>query len=311
MNKLLVICGPTATGKTSMAVQIAKKLNGELISADSRQVYIGMDIGTGKDREKLDGIPIWMYDVVRPDEEFSVSHYQSLASQALTDIWSRGKLPIIVGGTGFYINSLINPPESIHIPRDETLRHTLISYSVVELQDRLCKLDPRVYQSLNNSDKSNPRRLIRKIEIAERQDDRKPRVLNVPLYTCYQVGLITSIVELQKRIAIRVDVRVEQGIISEITKLLALGYTWDLPSMSGMGYMQWKPYFEAKNKEEFKKTIIEEWKHAEYLYAKKQCTWFKKRNDITWFDVTRPGYPDNVTKSVLAWYTEENHEHKN
>src|SRR3990172_7447839 len=108
-KKLLVICGPTATGKTALAVKIAKILDGELVSADSRQVYREMDIGTGKDRETIGDVPIWMYDVVSPDEEFSVSQYMKLARSAIADIHARAKLPIIVGGTGFYINALIRP----------------------------------------------------------------------------------------------------------------------------------------------------------------------------------------------------------
>ncbi len=127
MNKLLVICGPTATGKTVLAAEIAKQFNGELVSADSRQVYRSMDICTGKDRPD---VPIWLYDIVDPDEEFSVSQWVVLARGAIADIHKRNKLPIVVGGTGLYIHALLYPFETINIPPDRTLRNKLQALSV-------------------------------------------------------------------------------------------------------------------------------------------------------------------------------------
>jgi len=156
MNKILVICGPTATGKTALAAQLAKELNGELISADSRQCYRGNDLETNKERPD---VPIWLYDVVDPGEAFSVSHWVKLAREAIADIQKRGKLPIAVGGTGLYINALIHPLETIDIPPDKTLRDKKLTLS--ELQNMVSR------GGMNDSDWNNPRRLIRKIEIGK------------------------------------------------------------------------------------------------------------------------------------------------
>lgn len=162
MNKLLVICGPTATGKTRLAARLAKKLNGELISADSRQVYRGNDFETNKQRPN---VPIWLYDVVDPGEEFSVNHWVKLAHKAIADIRKRKKLPIIVGGTGLYIKALLEPFDTIDIPPNKKLREKNLPLS--QLQKMIRR------GNMNDSDWNNPRRLIRKIETAGRR--RKPK----------------------------------------------------------------------------------------------------------------------------------------
>ncbi len=157
MNKLLIVCGPTATGKTALAAELAKTFHGELVSADSRQVYRGMDLLTNKERPN---VPIWLYDIVSPGEEFSVSHWVKLARAAIQDIRKRDKLPIVVGGSGLYIKALLDPFDTIAIPPNKELRQR--NLSVQELQ----KMIPR--GDMNDSDWNNSRRLIRRIEIARR-----------------------------------------------------------------------------------------------------------------------------------------------
>ncbi|MCJ7826192.1 tRNA (adenosine(37)-N6)-dimethylallyltransferase MiaA, partial [Patescibacteria group bacterium] len=279
MNKLLIVCGPTATGKTTLAVQLAKKFNGELVSADSRQIYKEMDIGTGKDifrRSKIkdkrlkikiknqiyelipydmDGIPLWLYDVVNPDEEFSVAHYQHIATSVIENIRKRGKLPIVVGGTGLYIKSLLFPIETSHIPPNKQLRKTLERYSLEDLQKRLQKEDSLTWDLMNLSDRQNPRRLIRKIEIALYKKDRKTSDNKTSLHQCFGgqavrakkieedillIGLTASYPVLYQRIDERVEKRVRQGIVGEVKSLLGKGYSWDLPSMNTFGYKEWK-----------------------------------------------------------------------
>ena len=181
MNKLLVICGPTATGKTSLGILLAKKVDGEIISADSRQVYIGMDLGTGKDLPKnsefkiqnskigyylFDKIPVWMIDIVKPNQEFSAADFVGLASKVINDINSRNKLSIIVGGTGFYIKALIDGVDTLGIPPDWELRKQLGLKSTAELFEMLSRINSEKSASMNSSDKQNPRRLIRAIEVA-------------------------------------------------------------------------------------------------------------------------------------------------
>ncbi|OGG29242.1 hypothetical protein A3A63_00200 [Candidatus Gottesmanbacteria bacterium RIFCSPLOWO2_01_FULL_46_9] len=338
MKKLLVICGQTGTGKTALAVSMARRLHGELISADSRQVYRGMDIGTGKDLTKnlksqisnlkstfkgkmytlpaysIKGIPVWMYDAVAPDEEFSVAHYQSLANRVISDVWSRGKLPIVVGGTGFYISSLIAAPETIDIPPNNALRSQLGTQSTGDLQATLQTLAPEVFASLNNSDKHNPRRLIRKIEIATHGQKERMKATQLPQYDKYLVGLTAAAPILNFRIDGRVDARVKQGVLSEVMRLLNSGYSWYLPSMNSLGYIQWKSYIEETDsaiKKASRETVVKKWKNDERAYAKRQMTWFKKITGIAWYDITWREFPKDVTESVLAWYTEAGHEHKN
>jgi len=365
-NKILIVCGPTATGKTALAVALAKKFNGELVSADSRQIYKGMDIGTGKDMPEkfsifnfptcaeasagrqfsinfknknfqlkpynISGIPLWLYDVVNPDEEFSVAHYQCLASAVINDIRSRGKLPIVVGGTGLYIKSLLSPIETSHIPPNKQLRKTLVRYSVEDLQKRLQKEDFSVWNAMNLSDRQNPRRLIRKIEIAEfhchreasfvgrgdpyhkdcfallngaRNDNYVKSTENI---LCF--GLTASYPFLYKKIDERVEKRVQQGIVREVKSLLGKGYSWDLPSLNTFGYKEWKDYFgmsnvkcQMSNEKEIQKSVIQRWKWDEHGYARRQMTWFKNMKGIRWVDITSDTWNEKVEAIVGSWYT--------
>jgi tRNA dimethylallyltransferase len=270
MNKILVVCGPTATGKTALAVQSAKSFNGELVSADSRQVYRGMDLITGK--EKAD-VPIWLYDVVDPDEEFSVSHWVKLAGRAVADIQKRNKLPIVVGGTGLYIHALLNPLETVNIPPDSKLRAQLSMLSKEKLQKKLQMVAPNVWKKLNISDSNNPRRLIRKIEIAKSKIQTKTQT---DPYDYLLIGLKAPLVELDKRIDARMNQRKKKGIEREIARFLLL-YDRNLPSMSAIGL-------------------------NEHAYARRQLTWFRKDPTVTWFDITKPGFQENVTEHITRWY---------
>ncbi|MBU1326869.1 tRNA (adenosine(37)-N6)-dimethylallyltransferase MiaA [Patescibacteria group bacterium] len=332
-NKLLIICGPTATGKTALSLKLAQKYDGELVSADSRQGYRGMDIGTGKDLPGkkfifeilqftvkyknniytvfpylLNNIPIWMYDVVRPDEAFSVAHYQALATAVIDNIWSRGKLPIVVGGTGLYVKSLTDHLETIHIPPDVTLRRHLQDKSLDYLQAELCSIAPMIWDRLNASDRQNPRRLIRKIEIVNSHKTNKPACEREFFQTKHDVCAIvlsTALSVLYRRVDARVDRRIEQGMIAEIEDLLRKGYTWDLPSFAALGYRQWKSYIEAPDKDKPQMFIgaVNQWKSDEHAYARRQVTWFKKNFSAQWYDICNKSYRVKVEKLVDAWYT--------
>ncbi|MBI5358936.1 hypothetical protein HZB69_04925 [Candidatus Amesbacteria bacterium] len=203
MDRVLVICGPTAAGKTKLALALAKEFDGELISADSRQVYIGNDQETGKDKDLIGDSRIWLYDVVKPGEEFSVSQWRKLALQAIEDILARNKLPIVVGGSGLYIKSLVQNLEDVDAPRDMKLRNS--NKSVSELFDYLKSINPKKAESLNNSDKNNPRRLIRAIEILKGVPLQGSE--GRPLYKFVQIGLTAPKEELVKRIKERVRQR--------------------------------------------------------------------------------------------------------
>lgn len=301
MNKLLVICGPTATGKTGLALKLAQRFNGELISADSRQVYKGMDIGTGKDLPP--DVKIWLYDVVNPDKEFSVAHYYKLAWETIKKTWQRKKLPILVGGTGLYIKAIIDGIDTLGIPEDSNLRKELEKKDVSYLQKKLKEINPFQLEKMNQSDRKNPRRLIRAIEISINPPaggqvssiKNNLKKDNDPLF----VGLTASREVLYKRIDERVEKRVRQGIVEEISRLLKKGYSWNLPAMSGLGYRQWKEFFEGKETE---KEATQKWKYAEHAYARRQLTWFKKDKRIIWYDINDSDYKDKIVAQVSTWY---------
>jgi len=268
-DKLLVVCGPTATGKTKLASDLAKKFNGELISADSRQVYRGMDVTTGKDRPD---VPVWLYDVVEPDEEFSVSKWVMLAKAAIADITKRNKLPIVVGGTGLYIKALLTPLDTIDIPPDERLRSIFGPLSVKQLQQMIERGD------MNKSDWNNPRRLMRKIEIAnfKRPGLKGPQGRALQKYDVLLIGLTAPISMLDKRIDERLKMRRQSGLEKETASLFAK-YNRSLPSMSAIGL-------------------------NEHAYARRQMTWFKKQKNISWFDIIDKEWNTQVTKTVSTWY---------
>lgn len=317
MKKLLVICGATATGKTALGILLAKKFKGEIISGDSRQVYQKMDIGTGKDIPKgaiykinndrtggyyeISNIRIWGYDLVSPKEEFSVAQYSKIAREVIKDIHKRNMLPILVGGTGFYIKSVVEGIDTAKIPQNKALRNNLKKLSKDELFEKLAILDSSKAGSLNQSDKKNPRRLIRAIEIATwRLDNSKTVTKEDKLdYDILFIGLSLPENILFEKIKNRVFKRVN-GVKKEISYLLKKGIKWSNQAMSSIGYREWKGFFEGKKKEN---EVIEKWLTEERQYSKRQITWFKKGKDINWFDVTKPGWKENVEKLVKKWYS--------
>lgn len=368
IKKLLVICGPTATGKTDLAIKLAKKFNGELVSADSRQVYKYMDIGIGKDlpqfshfsKENLREIPgierpkfrvlnsrkartrkfsfgdkfrigyylvedtkIWLYDIVEPDYQFTVADYVKCANLVIEDIWQRRKLPILVGGTGFYIKAVIDGIETLGVPPDWELREKLENKKIEELKDLLKKLDPLKWNKMNESDRKNSRRLIRAIEIAYsklarsvstyqymetktiNQRSQNPKlkdlVKDLKLNTLF-IGLTASYKILYQRIDQRVEERVRQGVENEIEKLLKMGYSWENSVLgTTIGYKEWKPYFEKKSTLQ---EAIQKWKFAEHGYARRQMTWFKKDERVNWFNILEPSFKEDVEKMISKWYNQ-------
>jgi len=305
-RKLLVICGPTAVGKTRLAIRLAKKFDGEVVSADSRQVYKKMNIGTGKDLPEnfefrisnfefkdvhiayfTDGnIRLWGYDLVEPCEEFSVHDYAEFFDKVSSDIWSRGKLPILAGGTGFYIKAVLDGVETMEVPRNYELRRYLEKKNVKELYEQLCNLDSSKAASLNQSDKKNPRRLVRAIEVAQWRIDHGKGLKKKMRggVESYLVGLTMPMVRLDKVIEQRVEKRVADGFDEEVRRLVADGIGWECQAMSGLGYKQWQDVIDGQSDES---EAISIWKMHEKKYARRQMSWFKKDERIVWFDVSK------------------------
>jgi len=313
MQKVLVICGPTASGKTDLALTLAKKFNGEIISADSRQVYRGMDIGTGKDLPKnskfeggsyqIAGISLWGYDLISPKEEFSVAQFVAYAKKVIAEIHQRGKLPIVVGGTGLYIRGLIDGIETASIPRNEELRRNLVGRSTNELFEPLAQLDPIKAASLNTSDKKNPRRLVRAIEISQwrlsRGQVRRPSQKFDSLF----VGLSAPKEILFERIDARVNARIKRDFLKEVKGLLDKGIDWEYQAMSSLGYRQLRDYFEGRlNLNE----AFARWAKEEKKYTKRQLTWWKHDKRVNWFDITKVGWQKKVENLVKKWYSTSN-----
>ena len=302
MDKLLVICGQTGTGKTSLAIFLAKKFNGELISADSRQVYKGLDIGTGKDLKEIERskIKIWGYDLVDPKKNFSVGNYIRFAQKVTLDIQKRGKVPILVGGTGLFIKAVTDGIPTAFVPRNLKLRKNLEEKGTGDLFEILAQLDPIKAGSMNISDKSNPRRLVRGIEVASwKLEGKAPRLFKKPKYELLEIGLQASSDNLSKKIEKRVDKRINDGVEEEIKKLLSSGISWDSQSMTSLGYRQWRDYF---GKKVTKKEVVNNWRKEELRYAKRQLAWFKKDARINWFDSQDGNLYKKVEELVKKWY---------
>jgi len=320
MKKLLIVCGPTATGKSLLALKLAKKFGGEVVSADSRQIYRGMDIGTGKELPvnsklkiqnlklggyyKIDGVRIWGYDIADAKKGFSVAQYIKIAWEIIDNILARGKLPILVGGTGLYIKGVVDGIATAQVPPNLKLRKSLSEKNSEELFEILAQVDAMKAGSLNTSDRKNPRRLIRAIEVALNKSKIKVQKTLLKADTLF-VGLYAPKAVIGKRINLRVDSRTDLGIEKEIKSLLSSGVKWGSQAMDSLGYRQWKKYFENPGKALLQETI-KSWKSEEHSYAKRQMTWFKKDKRINWFDISTDSWEKNVEKLVEKWYSGEN-----
>jgi tRNA dimethylallyltransferase len=313
MNKLLVICGPTATGKTELGLRLANLLRGEILSADSRQVYKRMDIGTGKDIPDdaifqiepslgvgyytIGSSAIWGYDLVDPKETFSIAEYQRVGRKIINYLWKKGTLPIVVGGSGLYIKALIDNIETIAVPRNEKLRSSLSKKTSHELFDTLAYIDPLKAASMNKSDKHNPRRLIRAIEIGLSQQ-KKTKTTGFKSDSFF-VGLTSDIDNIRNLIKKRVDTRTIDGIENEIEELLGTGVNWNMQSMQTLGYREWRAFFEGK---QTKDEVVEAWINEESKYVKRQMTWFRKDKRINWFNIEERDWQIELEERVKIWY---------
>lgn len=270
-NKLLVILGPTATGKTKLAVRLAKKYNGEIVSADSRQVYKGMDVGTGKDLGEYRGVKYHLIDVVSPKTEFNLAKYVKMARKAINDIQKRGKLPILVGGSGLYLQAIVDGYVMSDAKPDKKLRAKLSGKSVGELQKMLKELDTDFTGEVQNK-----RHLVRYIEMVKKQKKPLSALLQKKgsEYDCLVLGVKMPRVEINKRIDKRLIYRIEhEGMIKEVEQLHKGGASWKRLESFGLEYKFVSQYLRGKLS---KLEMVEKLKTAIHQFAKRQLTWFRR-----------------------------------
>ncbi|MCM8710655.1 tRNA (adenosine(37)-N6)-dimethylallyltransferase MiaA [Clostridium sp. SYSU_GA19001] len=288
MKDLLILAGPTAVGKTSISIELAKRINGEIISADSMQIYKYMDIGSAKiTKEEMSNVPHYLIDIVEPSENFSVAEFKKLACKAIDDISSKGKFPMLVGGTGLYINSIIYNYGFTQANKDEDYRAYLeklaLEHGKEYVHNMLKEVDIESYNRLYSNDL---KRVIRALEVYKltgttiSEFSKNEDIFNIP-YRIFYFVLNMDRAKLYSRINKRVDMMIENGLIDEVIKLKESGYNSNMQSMKGIGYKEILSYLEGKIKLEEAVDMI---KQGSRNYAKRQITWFKKDNRAIWID---------------------------
>jgi tRNA dimethylallyltransferase len=299
---LLVIIGPTAVGKTEIALEVAKRLEAEIVSADSMQIYRYMDIGTAKPTKKEQmAVRHYMIDIINPDEDFSVADFQHMANKCINSIGECGKIPILTGGTGLYVNSMCYNYSFSEIDKDENLRQELYrqakKYGKMYLYNKLEKYDPVAAKKIHPN---NLRRVIRALEVCISTGkpfsyyEEKTKLQANP-YDLIMIGLTRPRDELYQRINKRVELMAERGLVQEVKMLLEMGYSKKLNSMQALGYRQIIDFLDGNvTKEEALYLIARDTRR----YAKRQYTWFLRDKNIIWFDVSIEGI-DRIITSII------------
>lgn len=305
MNKkpLIVLTGPTAVGKTSLSVALAKRISGEIISADSMQVYRHMDIGSAKvTEEEMQGIPHHLIDCYDPDEEFHVVRFQQDARAALSEIYRRGRIPIVAGGTGFYIQALVRDidfTENGEVPEiRRRLEERMAAGEEDALYRELMEVDPESAEAIHPR---NHKRVIRALEYyavsGEKisEHNQRERERETPYHLLYLV-LNRSREELYRRIDLRVDQMMEQGLVDEVRRLKAMGYHRGMVSMQGLGYKEILAFLEGEcTLEEAVYTLKRDTRH----FAKRQLTWFRREKEVVWLDWETYPTQDQMLEHIL------------
>jgi tRNA dimethylallyltransferase len=281
---LFVIVGPTAVGKTALAIDLARRLDGEIVSADSRQIYRGMDIGTAKPTPEEQALVLHhLIDIVAPDEPYTLAQFQADAYAAIDGILARGKLPLLVGGTGLYIRAVVEGLRIPRVPPNPELRAQLATQDSLALYQRLRELDPEAAARI---DPRNVRRTIRALEVCLTTGQQFSELgrASPPPYRITQIGLTLSRPELYARIDARVDRMMADGLVSEVESLAAQGYSWSLPSMSGLGYREMGMYLRGEVSLD---EAVANIKRNTRDFVRRQYAWFRLKDErIRWFEGT-------------------------
>lgn len=293
---LIILTGPTAVGKTKLSIALAKAVNGEIISADSMQVYQYMDIGSAKiKKEEMQGVPHYLIDVLKPEEEFHVVRFQEMAKQAMEEIYAKGKIPILTGGTGFYIQAVVKDIDFSENTEKSEVRSRLEQLAKDKgreyLHQKLLEVDPDSAQKIHAN---NVKRVIRALEYYELTGEKislhneREAVKESPY--CYAYFVLNDLREkLYQRIDARVDEMLKEGLVQEVEKLSRMGYTRNMVSMQGLGYKEILAYLEGEcSLEEAVYILKRDTRH----FAKRQITWFKREPDVIWVNKPEFGYED-------------------
>ena len=288
MNHLVAIVGPTGIGKSRLALRLARDFSGEIVSADSRQVYRLMDIGTAKPtKQERSLVPHHLIDIISPDEDFNLARYQQLAGEAISDIQKRGKLALLVGGSGLYLWSVLEGWGIPEVPPDLQLRRELQEEAarngVDKLYSELVSIDPLAAEKI---DPRNVRRVIRALEVYRGKKIPFSQLQKKgPGHSALIIGLTADRAELYRRVDLRVEQMVKQGLVEEVKKLVEMGYGLHLPSMSGIGYKQIGLFLRG---ELTLKAAVEKIKTETHRFVRRQYNWFRLNdNRIRWFDIQR------------------------
>jgi tRNA dimethylallyltransferase len=293
---LIILTGPTAAGKTHLSIELAKAINGEIISADSMQVYKHMDIGSAKIKpEEMQGIKHYLVDILEPTEDFNIVLFQKYAKSAMEEIYAKGKIPIMVGGTGFYIQSVLYDIDFNESDEDSALRQELTNIAQEKgthyLHNMLRECDPKAAEEIHEN---NVKRVIRAIEynrqtgqkISEHNETQRQKE---SAYDSYYFVLTDEREKLYKNIDLRVDMMLEEGLIDEVKALVEMGCRRDSVSMQGLGYKEIIAYLEGDiTLDEAIYTIKRDTRH----FAKRQLTWFRRERDVIWINKTRFAYDE-------------------
>lgn len=296
MKPLVILAGPTAVGKTELSIRLAKRINGAIISADSMQVYKYMDIGSAKIMpDEMEGVKHYLIDELDPSDEFNIVRFQQMAKDALKEIYTNGQIPIVAGGTGFYIQALLYDIDFTHQDSDEAFRKEMADYAAEygaeALHEKLKEIDPVSYKTIHAN---NTKRVIRALEyyrmtgqpISAHNEQEHQKVS--PYNFAYFV-LTDDRKHLYDRIDYRVDLMMKKGLVDEVKNLYDMGYHKDMVSMQGLGYKELLSYLDGEcSLEEAVYIIKRETRH----FAKRQLTWFRRERDVIWLDKSAYQYND-------------------
>ena len=309
MKDLIILTGPTAVGKTALSINLAKAVNGEIISADSMQVYKHMDIGTAKvTKEEMDGVKHYLIDAIEPTEDFHVVRFKEMVEEAMAEIYRKGKIPIICGGTGFYIQAILYDIQFAEQEIDYTYRHELEDFAEEKgneaLHDKLKKIDPESAEAIPAA---NRKRVVRALEYFHQTGEKfsvhnaREKERKSPYNFAYFV-LNDDRTLLYNRIDKRVDIMMSTGLVDEVKALLEMGCKPGMTSMDGIGYKEMLTYLSGESSLEDAVELI---KKNSRNYAKRQLTWFRREDEVVWLDKTILKSDEYILDSILKTLKEK------